>query len=219
MQALGFRLCFPPALERAGDAGCCCDLDDFTRDEWSDGEGPCRGGAVMSVVGKPTGAEKEDGKGCGNGRNEGAAETRGKGLHDADDPACDCGGERVREEEAAVGAEQMGDASGCVGGEDRKADGAFDEVENHRRKAGDRAESHPDEENCEVLQSERHGREGKGKRDVGAGGHERCRTNNEERFVGEGFQKRSGAAREAELRGNGRLHKADSFRARSAWVK
>ena len=79
----------------------------------------------MSVVGKPTRAKEEDGKGGDDGRNERSTKTRGKGLQGADDPARRCRGERIREEEAAVGTEQMGDASSCVRSEDRESDGTF----------------------------------------------------------------------------------------------
>jgi hypothetical protein len=48
----------------------------------------------------------------------------------------------------------------AAGREDRKSEGAFSEVENHRGEAGGWAERHADEDNGEVLEGERDWREG-----------------------------------------------------------
>jgi hypothetical protein len=46
----------------------------------------------------------------------------------------------------------MSDAGGAAaGGEDRKSEDAFREIENHCGEAGDWAERHADEDNSEVL--------------------------------------------------------------------
>jgi hypothetical protein len=67
----------------------------------------------------------------------------------------------------------MSDACGAAAwGEDRKSEGAFGEVENHRGEAGDGSERHAYQDDGEVLEGERDGREGQWKRDVGAGGDE-----------------------------------------------
>jgi len=205
------QLGLPPALEGAEDTGCSGDLDDFAGDEGSDGHGPCCGSVVMGVVGEPAYAEKEDRQSGDGGSDEGAPESRGDVLHGAHDPAGSGCGERVGKEIAAVRAEQMCDAAGSVWGEDGQADGAFDEVEDHRGEAGDGAEKHADEQDGEVLECERDRREGKRERDMSAGGDERGRTNDEKGLAGEGVLKRSGAVAEAELRGDSGLHRAGPF--------
>ena len=99
-------------------------------------------------------------------------------------------------------------AGAATGGEDRKPKRAFREVENHRGEAGHRAECHADQDDGEVLEGERNGREGKRKRDVGAGGYERGRADDQEGFACKGFLKRSGTVGEADLGRDSGLHRA-----------
>jgi hypothetical protein len=215
----GCQLGFPPALNCAEDASCGSNLDDFAWDERGNGHGQRCGGVVMSVVVEPGCANEENRKSGDDGGDQSASKARGDRLQSANDPSCGCCGQRVGEEKAAVGAEQMGDAAGSIRGEDRQAKSAFGEVKNHCGEASDRAERHADEDDGKVLEREWDGREGKRKGDVCAGGYERGRTKNEESLAGEGFLKRSETVGEAELGGDGGLHRAGSFRARSASLK
>src|SRR5277367_5348616 len=172
----------------------------------------------MEEMGEPAWAEEKDREGRGGCGDEGASEAACDGLHGAYDPSGGCCSERIGEEKAAVGAEQMSDAAGCVRSEDGKTEGAFDEIKDHRGEACDGAERHADEEDGKVLKRERDRREGKREGDVSAGGYKCGRGKDEDRFAGEGFLKRSGAG-EAELGGDGGLHRAGSFRARGAGVR
>lgn len=164
----------------------------------------------MGVEGEPAGSKEKDRQGGCCGGDEGASKACCEGVHRARDPPGNCCGKRVGEEEAAVGAEKVGDASCSVWGEDRQAHGSFDEIEDHCGEAGDGAEEHADEENGEVLKGERHRREGKWKRDVSAGSNEGGCSDDQHGFAGEGVLKRSGAS-EAELRGNCGLHRGVPF--------
>jgi hypothetical protein len=211
IRALGYQLRPPPSLEGAVDAGSSSDLDDFSGNERGDGHGPCCGDIVMGVVSEPACAEEEDWQGSSGGGDEGAPESCSDVLHASHDKAGSNCCDRVGEEIAAVGAQQMCDAAGSVWGEDGKAGSAFDEVEDHRGEARDGAEKHADEEDGEVLECERDRREGKRERDVSAGRDERGRTNDEEGLAGEGVLKRSGAMADAELRGDSGLHRAGPF--------
>jgi hypothetical protein len=208
-----------PTLEGAEDGRSGGDLDDLTRDKGSDGEGPRREDSEMEEVGEPTGAKEEDGKGCAGGGDKSAPEASGPGLHNADEPTGCCRGERIGEEETAVGTEQVGYASRSVRSKDRESEHTFDEVEDHCGKAGDGSEGQANEDDREVLQRERDGREGKRNGDVSAGGDERSGSDSEKGLAGEGLQERSRALGGAEVGGDGRLHRADSFRARSALAK
>src|SRR5438445_8670712 len=87
-RADGLRL--PPTLEGTEDARCGGDLDDFARDEGSDGERPCRRDAMVSVAGEPAGAEEEDGKGGSRSCDQSASEARGHWLHGANYPTGYC---------------------------------------------------------------------------------------------------------------------------------
>ncbi len=79
----------------------------------------------------------------------------------------------------------MSHADGAAArGEDRKSQGAFGEVENHRGEAGDGAERHADQDDGEVLEGERDGREGQWERDVSAGGDEGGRADDEKGLAG-----------------------------------
>ena len=119
----------------------------------------------MRVVGEPACTEEKDREcrcGCGD---HGASEAGGDGLHRTNDPASSRCGERVGEEIASVGAEKMRHAACGVWGEDWEANGTFDEIEDHRGEASDRAKHQADQDDSEVLESERDGGEGKRKRD------------------------------------------------------
>jgi hypothetical protein len=109
-------------------------------------------------------------------------------------PPCGCCSQRVREEKAAVRAEQMGYADGAAaGGEDRKPKGAFGEVEDHRRESGDRTKGHADQDNRKVLEGNGDRCEGQRERDVSTGGNEASGADDEKSLAGEGFLKRSDA--------------------------
>ena len=207
----GSWLELPPALNCAEDAGCGGDLDDLAGEKRSNGHGPGCGGVVVSVVGEPACAEEEDGKGGGDGGDQSASEARGDALHGAHDPASSSGGKRVGEEITSTGTKQVCDTAGGVRGEDWQAKGAFGEVENHRGEAGDGAECHTDEQDGEVLKRERDRREGERKGDVSASGYERGRPDDEQGLAGKRFLKRSGTVGEAELGGDGGLHRAGPF--------
>src|SRR5882724_12533005 len=126
----------------------------------------------MTVMGEPACTEEEDGQGRDGGGGEGASESCGQRLHGAYHPAGGRCGQWIGEEKAAVRAEQMSHAGGsATRGEDRKSKCAFGEVENHCGEAGDGTERHAHQNDGEVLEGERDGRERQWERDVGADGN------------------------------------------------
>src|SRR5271170_4742906 len=162
-------------------------------------------------MGEPACPEEEDGCAGDGGGCEAGAERGGDALHDADSPTSGCRGQRVGEEVACVGPEQVCDTADAVRSEDGEAHRAFGEIEDHRGEAGYGTEQHADEDDGEVLQGEGYGSEGERQRDVSADGHEGTGCDGEDDFAGEGFLKRSGAVGETELRGGGGLHAGDPF--------
>jgi len=77
----------PPALETAVDAGSGRYLDDLAGDKRGDCQCPCCRQVEMGESGEPYGAEEKDGQRGGDGGDESAAKTRGKGIEAADQPS------------------------------------------------------------------------------------------------------------------------------------
>ena len=109
------------------------------------------------------------GRGEGGGRS---GEVARRGPEDADDGAGERGGEGVGEEVSASDAKELERAAGACGAEDGQAGCAFGEVKRKRGEGELGCEQEAYDEDREVRQRERHGREGQRHDDVRADGDE-----------------------------------------------